>query len=108
MSGLGYLVALLVSSGCMMLVDRRFRLVLWRTPRRAGLLIVIGIGFFLAWDLAAISAGHYVAGGSALMTGLMLAPELPVEELVFITFLTYITLVLWALADLVLHRREER
>ncbi|MEV4900034.1 lycopene cyclase domain-containing protein [Citricoccus sp. NPDC055426] len=107
-----YLLCLLVPTGCMALLDRRFRLVLWRrTPRdpgrrvRAGAVTVgLGIAFFLAWDLAAIASGHYAAGQSAGMTGIMLAPELPLEEIVFITFLSYLTLVLRGLVVLALHR----
>lgn len=104
-----YLLSLLVPTACMVLLDRRFRLVLWRVPRshrRAGVLTIgLGIGFFLAWDLAAIASGHYAAGQSAGMTGIMLAPELPLEEIVFITFLSYLTLVLRGLVVLVLDRR---
>ncbi len=101
-----YLAALLVPTFCMALLDRRFRLVLWRAPRRAVLTLCIGIGFFLAWDLAAIAAGHYGIGESSAMTGLMLAPELPIEELVFIAFLSYTTLVLWALLATAARRRS--
>ena len=93
-----YLAALLVSTACMGLLDHRFRLVLWRMPqgraRRGAVAVLIGVVFFLVWDLAAIAFGHYGAGRSAAMTGIMLAPELPIEEIVFITFLSYLTLVL--------------
>lgn len=99
-----YLAALLGSAFCMGLLDHRFRLVLWRAPRRAALVLVIGVAFFLLWDLAAIAAGHYGMGQSPLMTGIMLAPELPLEELVFITFLSYTTLVLWGLLATALDR----
>lgn len=99
-----YLAALLVSTGCMALLDHRFRLVLWRAPRAGAVTVAIGIAFFLAWDLAAIASGHYAAGQSAGMTGIMLAPELPLEEIVFITFLSYLTLVLRGLVVLVLRR----
>ncbi|WP_313821596.1 lycopene cyclase domain-containing protein [Citricoccus sp.] len=99
-----YLAALLVSTGCMALLDRRFRLVLWRAPRAGTITVAIGIAFFLAWDLAAIASEHYAAGQSEGMTGIMLAPELPLEEIVFITFLSYLTLVLRGLIVLVLRR----
>ncbi|GAA4529639.1 hypothetical protein GCM10023160_29260 [Brachybacterium paraconglomeratum] len=92
-----YLIGLLVPTLCMGLLDRRFGLALWRAPRRTLLVLALGIGYFLLWDLAAIAAGHYGMGQSALMTGIMLAPELPLEELVFITFLCYFTLVMWGL-----------
>lgn len=92
-----YLIGLLVPTLCMGLLDRRFGLALWRAPRRTLLVLALGIGYFLLWDLAAIAAGHYGMGQSALMTGIMLAPELPLEELVFVTFLCYFTLVMWGL-----------
>lgn len=97
MSSLVYLFALLIPTFCMGLLDRRFGLALWRAPRRTLLVVALGIGYFLLWDLAAIAAGHYGMGTSALMTGILLAPELPLEELVFITFLCYLSLVLWGL-----------
>lgn len=99
-----YLAALLVSTVCMALLDHRFRLVLWRAPRIGAATVAIGVLFFLAWDLAAIASGHYAAGQSEGMTGIMLAPELPLEEIVFITFLSYLTLVLRGLVVLALRR----
>ncbi|NUL45762.1 lycopene cyclase domain-containing protein [Cellulosimicrobium funkei] len=97
-----YLITLLVSTGCMALLDHRFRLVLWRAPRAGVITVAVGFAFFLAWDLAAIASQHYAAGQSEGMTDIMLAPELPLEEIVFITFLSYLTLVLRGLIVLVL------
>lgn len=100
-----YLVSLLVSLGCMVLLDRRFRLVLWRAPRTGAVVLAGGLGFFLAWDLVAIASQHYAAGKSEAMTGIMLAPELPLEEILFILFLSYLTLVLRGLFMLALGGR---
>ncbi|HEY4614895.1 MAG TPA: lycopene cyclase domain-containing protein [Citricoccus sp.] len=100
------LLCLLVSLGCMVLLDRRFRLVFWRSPRTAVVVLALGLVLFLAWDLAAISSQHYAAGTSQAMTGIMLAPELPLEEILFITFLCYLTLVLRGLLVLVTGRRS--
>ncbi|MDI3330777.1 MAG: lycopene cyclase domain-containing protein [Micrococcus sp.] len=97
-----YLASLLAGLGCMVLLDHRFRLVLWRAPRVGAATLGIGLATFLAWDLAAIAARHYGAGQSAAMTGIMLAPELPLEEILFITFLCYLALVLRGLLELVL------
>lgn len=99
MISLVYLLALLIPTVCMGMLDRRFGLALWRAPRRTLVVVGLGIGYFLLWDIAAIAAGHYGMGASALMTGIMLAPELPLEELVFITFLCYLTVVLWGLVE---------
>ena len=104
MTGLVYLLCLLVPLVCMAVLDRRFRLVLWRAPRRGAVVLAAGIGLFLLWDLAAIAAGHSRVGPSPLMTGILLGPELPLEELVFIAFLSYHALVLWGLVHLGLGR----
>ncbi|HRO29251.1 MULTISPECIES: lycopene cyclase domain-containing protein [Micrococcaceae] len=100
-----YLVSLLASLGCMALLDRRFRLVLWRAPRAGAVVLAVGLAFFLAWDLVAIASQHYAAGTSEAMTGIMLAPELPLEEILFILFLCYLTLVLRGLLVLALGGR---
>jgi lycopene cyclase domain-containing protein len=87
----------------MALLDARFGLVLWRDRWRAVVVLATGIAFFLLWDVVAIAQDFYHRGDSEAMTGLLLAPELPVEELLFITFLCYVTLVLRGLVDLALH-----
>ena len=40
------------------------------------------------------------------MTGILLAPDLPVEEVVFLTLLCYVALVLWRLLEETLRRRQ--
>lgn len=89
-----YGAVLLSVIGCMALIDARFRLVMWRAPRRRAATIAAGIAFFLIWDIVAIELGFYHRGDSDAMTGLLIAPELPIEELIFITFLCYFTLIL--------------
>lgn len=89
-----YLLVLLAAIFCMVLVDRRFRLVLWRAPRRATAVLLIGLAFFLAWDLLGIALGIFARGTTSIATGIVLAPELPLEELFFLAFLCYLTMVL--------------
>ncbi len=95
-----YLVTLLLSLGAMVLLDLRFRLFFWRDARRAAIVLVTGVLFFLAWDLAGIGLGVFARGASGFMTGIVLAPQLPLEELFFLAFLCYITMNLVAAADL--------
>ena len=97
-----YLAALLGSMFCMGLVDRRWKLFVFRRPGVA--LAAVGCGFvlFLVWDVVAIALDMYTKGDSPAMTGIDVAPHLPVEELVFITFLCYITGVLHGLFERVL------
>lgn len=90
--GLLYLVALVIALTGMVLLDRRFHLFFWRSARRAAIVLVVGVLFFLAWDLAGIGLGIFFRGETPFMTGLQLAPELPVEELFFLILLCYLTM----------------
>lgn len=91
-----YLAALLVSIGSMVLLDRRFRLFFWRAPGRAAAVLAIGTAFFLVWDLAGIGLGIFFREVNTISTGVLLAPHLPVEEVVFLVFLCYLTMVLYS------------
>jgi len=90
--GLLYLAALIVSLGCMVLLDWRFTLFFWRDARRAAIVLAAGVVFFLAWDLAGIGLGIFYRGETEIMTGVMLAPELPLEEAFFLALLCYLTM----------------
>lgn len=105
MIGWAYLATLLVSIGSMALIDRRWRVFLWADPRRGAVLLVVGLVFFLAWDVVAISSQIYRRGASAAMTDIELLPELPLEELFFIVFLCYLTMVVHGLIGHVADRR---
>ncbi|GAA4708605.1 lycopene cyclase domain-containing protein [Promicromonospora umidemergens] len=105
---LAYLAVLLVSAAGVLLLDRRYRLFCWQDPARAAAVLALGAVFFLLWDLAGIGLGVFFHGSGRYMTGLMLAPELPVEELVFLLFLCELTMVLVLGAQRVLHRSSRR
>jgi lycopene cyclase domain-containing protein len=102
--GLIYLAALLVSLTGMVVLDRRFRLFFWVDARRAAIVLAAGIVFFVAWDLLGIGLGIFFRGETAFMTGLQVSPELPVEELFFLTLLLYVTMNLYAAARRLLVR----
>jgi lycopene cyclase domain-containing protein len=90
--GMVYLIALLVSLTGMVVLDRRFRLFYWVNAKRASVVHIVGIVFFLIWDLYGIGQGLFFRGETSFMTGVLLAPELPLEELFFLTLLTYMTM----------------
>lgn len=90
--GAAYLLFLLVSLGCMVLLDQRLRLFFWHDAGRAAAVLITGVLFFLAWDLAGIGLGIFYRGQTEVMLGITLAPELPLEELVFLTFLSYLVM----------------
>lgn len=87
-----YLAALLVALFGMVMLDLRFRLFFWKDARRATIVLAAGIAFFLLWDLAGISLGVFFRGETAFMTGLQIAPEVPLEELFFLALLCYLTM----------------
>ena len=104
--GILYLLALAISLTGMVMLDRRFRLFFWRDWRRATIVLAVGVVFFLAWDVAGISLGIFFRGETDFMTGLQLAPELPLEELFFLTLLCYLTMNLYGFVSTRLRRVE--
>ena len=87
-----YLAALLIALTGMVLLDRRFRLFFWRDARRAAIVLAVGVAFFLVWDLVGVGLGVFFRGETSFMTGLQLAPEVPVEEVFFLALLCYLTM----------------
>jgi lycopene cyclase domain-containing protein len=105
--GILYLVALLVALTGMVILDHRFQLFFWRDTLRAVMVLVLGISFFVSWDLAGIGAGVFFRGETDFMTGLQVAPELPIEECFFLALLCYLTMNLVAAAALARKRSAE-
>ena len=91
------------------IIDLRWRLALWHDARRTLLAVAASTAVLLVWDLVAISVDLFRIGESAGMTGIELAPHMPIEEPVFLVFLSYISLVLWRVGmRLVASRRARR
>ena len=103
-----YLTILLVTLGCMVLCDWRWRLAFFHDARRAALLSVVVVGAFLVWDALGIVTGSFYRGASDYMTGIELAPEMPIEEPIFLFFLTYLTINLTSGARLLLDARARQ
>lgn len=93
MSGV-YAACLLVSTACLVLLDMRFALVFRRRPVASTVALIVGVVFFAAWDAVGIGLGVFRHLDSRWATGILLAPEFPIEELLFLIFLSYLTLIL--------------
>ena len=106
MTGLVYLGALLVSLAGLAVLDRRFRLAFWHDARRAGWTVGLAVVGFLLWDLAGLALGIFARGDSPHMTGILLAPELPLEEAFFLALLSYVGLLAWRWFDETWAQRE--
>ena len=102
--GILYLLALLVSLGGMVVLDRRFGLFFFDRPRRAAIVLVVGVVFFLVWDVLGIGLGIFFRGETSFMTGILIGPELPLEELFFLTLLCYLTMNVFRGAQLLVGR----
>ena len=103
-----YLAALAVALTGMVMLDRRFRLFFWAAPWRAAVVLVVGLAFFLAWDIAGVGLGVFFRGETSFMTGLQVAPEVPLEEVFFLTLLCYLTMNAYGAASRLLHARSLR
>lgn len=103
-----YLAALTISITGMVLLDRRFALFFWRDARRAAIVLPLGVAFFLVWDLGGILLGIFFRGQTDFMTGLLIGPELPIEEAFFLTLLCYLTMNAYAAAGDLLDGRWSR
>ena len=91
-----YLIALLISITGIATLDRKYKLAFAVDFARAATTIAIGVVFFLVWDLSGIALGIFFRGQAKHLTGITLAPELPIEEIFFLVLLSYSTLALFA------------
>ena len=90
-----YLICLVVALAGLATIDARYRLVFWRHPQAAVKVLAASVVGFVLWDLAGIALGIFFPGQSAYVTGILLVPGLPVEEIFFLTLLCYLSLIIW-------------
>ena len=77
------------------LIDYRYKLALFAQTLRTVATVSIGVLFFLLWDVTGISLGVFFKGESDLLCGVLLAPELPLEELLFLLLVCHCSLLLF-------------
>jgi lycopene cyclase domain-containing protein len=53
----------------------------------------VAVVVFLIWDLVGIALGIFFRGSGPYLTGITIAPELPIEEVFFLTLLSYTILI---------------
>ena len=103
-----YLVVLLTSLVGIGLLDFRHKLAFFGgAPFRSTVILTVSVVFFLVWDVVGIATGVFFRGSGPWMTGVLLGPELPLEELFFLMVLTYSTLVSYLWAGKVLGARRQ-
>lgn len=104
----GYLAILLFSLAGLGLTDWRHSLAFRVNPKAASITMAVGIVFFLLWDFAGIALGIFFRGDAPHLSGIMLAPELPLEEIFFLALLCYSTLIGYAIIERLLRARSSR
>lgn len=87
-----YLLALVVSILGLVGIDRRHNLALFKYPLPTIISVSIAVVVFLIWDIVGIALGIFFRGSTIFLSGLLLGPELPLEELFFLILLSYNTL----------------
>ena len=75
MPGVPYLAGLVVSLVGMTVLDARFRLFFWRAPWRAAAVMVVGVAFFMVWDVAGVAAGIFFIGPQTCSPGCSWRPR---------------------------------
>jgi len=90
-----YLIGLLIGIGGLLLIDHRWKLAFWRDAKRATMTLLVAIIVFILWDFLGISFGIFFHGGSSYSLPFRLAPEFPLEEIVFLFLLTYSALIIY-------------
>ena len=91
----GYMVALLVSLAGLTAIDLRHRLALAVSTSRTLITLGLSVAFFLIWDAFGVALGVFFRGQSQLLTGIVIAPEIPLEEVFFLILLSYSALLLY-------------
>ena len=90
-----YALCLLLSISGLLVLDWRYTLAFFHDRRRSLLTVLSAMGLFVIWDLLGIWLNIFFDGTSPYTLGVFLAPNLPVEELLFLFLLCYITLLLY-------------
>ena len=102
-----YLLCLVLALGGIALLDWRHRLAFFGgRATLTGVILGVSIAFFLVWDVVGIREGVFFRGMGPWMTGILLGPELPLEEVFFLAVLTYSTLISYLLAAHYLAKRS--
>ena len=98
-SNFAYFSALLFSGLGLLLLDYRHSLVFFKDTKRALVTLGIGFGVFAVWDILGIALKIFYSNSSPYISGWFLGPEFPVEELLFLTFLCYCSLIIFRVGE---------
>lgn len=107
-NGATYLSGLIFSLVGLGLLDWRFRTAFTVNKKAAAFAILIPTIFFIIWDVAGIAMGIFFRGDTSHLTGIVIAPEFPIEELFFLLLLNYTALTLFTTVTRVIKKRSNK
>ncbi len=90
-----YLLALALAFGGLLIADRKYRLVFFRNRQFAGYALLACVVFFFICDVIGIILGVFSTNSEWVSGIYVLTQDLPLEELCFLFFLGYVTLITW-------------
>ena len=90
-----YLTCLILALCGLFAVDYRWRLAYFVDKRATLLTVILGVVFFSLWDIAGIMLGIFFTGATTYLSGLIIVPDYPVEEALFLMLLSYNVLLAW-------------
>lgn len=92
-----YLIALITSISGLLYADRRYKLMWHHNARQATVCLVVGVIFFLVWDVVGIALGVFATNQAWVSGWHVVTPDLPVEEFLFLTLLCMNIMIGWRL-----------
>jgi lycopene cyclase domain-containing protein len=107
-TGGSYLAGLIFSLVGLGLLDWRFRTAFTVNKKAATVAIVVPLVFFIIWDFAGIALGIFFRGDTSHLSGVLLAPDFPIEELFFLLLLNYTSLTLFTTVKRVMTKRSKK
>jgi lycopene cyclase domain-containing protein len=106
--GYTYLAGLILSLMGLALMDWRHKTAFSINKKAASLAIFIPLVFFIIWDVAGIATGIFFRGNTTHLSGILLAPEFPIEELFFLLLLNYSSLTIFTTVSRVMAKRSAK
>lgn len=79
----------------MIAIDYKWSLAYFHNKGRTFAAVMVGFLLFVVWDAWGIGLGIFFSGRSPYMSGIYLAPQFPLEEVFFLLFLCYFTLIIY-------------
>ena len=89
-------------------MDFRHKTAFRINKKAASIAIFVPLVFFIIWDVPGIATGIFFRGDTSHLTGILLAPEFPIEELFFLLLLNYSSLTIFTTVTKVINKRASK